>query len=213
MFKQAFAALTAVLTVLSVFAVPAASAQPPGGPMMGGGMGMMGDGMMGGGSGMMGGGMGMMGGGMGMMGGGMGPMGMLDLSNEQRTKINKILDEQRKKQWETQGKMLDEEAKLRDLFNADKRDPAAIGKVYGRIFDLRRQTIEAEIDARNRAEAVLTKEQREQMKQWQRGMGMGGRGAMGPGMMGPGGAGPGMGPGMMGPGGMNPAAPGGSTAR
>lgn len=208
MFKQAFAALSALLTVLSVFAVPAASAQPPGGPMMGDGMGMMG-----GGSGMMGGGMGMMGG-MGTMGG-MGPMGMLDLSNEQRTKINKISDELRKKQWEMQGKMLDEEAKLRDLSAADTRDPAAIGKVYGKIFDLRRQTIEAEIDARNRAEAVLTKEQREQMKQWQRGMGMGGRGAMGPGMMGPGGTGPGMGPGMMGPGGMNPgpAAPGGSTGR
>jgi hypothetical protein len=54
--------------------------------------------------------------GMGMMGGMHGaPFDMLDLTPEQRTKINKIHDELRRKNWDALGKVQDEEAKLRDL--------------------------------------------------------------------------------------------------
>ncbi len=158
---------------------------------MGGGMGM-GPGMMGGG--MMGGMMGM-GPGMGMMGMGgmgMGPLAMLNLSDEQRGKINKIQDELRKKNWDTQGKILEESAKLRDLYDTDAPDPKKISAVYERIFALKRQMIEANIEAHNKVRAVLTKEQQEQLKQMRRGgmgmgMGMGGygpRGMPGPGTMG-----------------------------
>lgn len=166
--------------------------------MMGGGGGMMGgmgmmDMMMGGGMG----GMGMMGG--GMMGGfdgmGMGPFDMLDLTDEQRAKVRKIEDEQRKKSWDAMGKMMDESARLRDLYGADKRDPKEIGAVYKRIFDLKRQMIESSIDANNRMEAVLTDKQREQMKQARRGMRGGSPGAAG---YGSGNVPRGMGPGMMG---------------
>jgi Spy/CpxP family protein refolding chaperone len=138
--------------------------------MMGGGMGrgMMGDGMMGGK-------------GMGMMGGMHGaPFQMLDLTPEQRTKINKIHDDLRRKNWEALGKIQDEEAKLRDLYAADKRDPKAIGAVYGSIYALKRQMIEAGIDAHNRMQALLTDAQRAQLKQMCSGMGPGGRGMMGP---------------------------------
>ena len=160
----------------------------PRGPMMGGGygpgmmggygtgQGMMGQGygsgMMGQGygSGMMG--QGMMGGGYGsgMMGGhGMGPgmMGMheglpgIALDDKQRKQFNAIQDELRRKRWELMGRTMDEQAKLRDLYEADKRDPAAIGAAYQRVFDLRRQIIEATVAAHNRIEALLTPEQRQ----------------------------------------------------
>ncbi len=155
----------------------------PGMMMGGGGMGMMGGGMMDMmmGGGMMGGGMG----GMGMMGSGMGPMGMLNLTDEQRGKIRKIEDEQRKKSRDLYGKIEDESVKLRDLYDTDVPDAKKIGAVYDKIFDLKREAIVASIEARNKARGVLTKEQQEQLKSFRRGgMGMGG---YGPGMMGPGG--------------------------
>ena len=147
---------------------------PPGMMMQGQPSGGYGPGMMGGyGTGMMGGyGPGMMGGGMGMMGGGMGMMGFwsLNLSKEQRAKINQISDETRRKHWELMGKMQEQSGALRDLYDADKRDAAEIGKAYQKIFDLKRQMIETSVDAHNRMEAVLTKEQREQLrKSWPRG--------------------------------------------
>ncbi len=128
-----------------------------------------GHGMMGPGHGMMGGcddGM------MGMMGG----HGMmlesprihmvraLDLTDEQRSKINKLSDELQHKNWERMGAIRDESAKLRDLYEADKRDPRQIGAEYQKIFDLKRQMIEAMVDTQNRIEALLTPDQMRQLK-------------------------------------------------
>lgn len=154
--------------------------------MMGGGggmMGMMGPGMMG--SGMMGGGYGM---GPGMMGGfGTGPIAALDLSEGQRQKIRDIQTEQRKLQWELAGKILDEQAQLNEVYASDTPDPKKAGAIYGRIAKLQQQQLEAQLSAHNRIQAVLTKEQREQLKQWQGGYARGGTGAgtmtPGPGMM------------------------------
>lgn len=157
-----------------------------GGPGMGPGMGRgmgpnMNQGMMHdcpyAGPGMMGYGMGQgMGPGMGpgMMGPGMGPamMGgydlgaLLNLNAEQNKKVTQIQDELRKKHWELMGKMGDESAKLRDLYNADQRDPSAIGQEAQRIFDLKRQMMESAVDAQNRIEAVLTPEQKSQMRNY-----------------------------------------------
>lgn len=155
------------------------SAGPGGCPMgMGYGMGM--------GPGMTGGGMGP-GMGMGMMGGGMGPYGMLDLSADQQGKINKIHDETRRKNWATYGKIQDEQAKLRDLYLADKRDTKAISAAVAGIQALERQVLETRLDAHNRMDALLTDAQREQLRQWRSGRGpggmMGGPGGMGRGMM------------------------------
>jgi Spy/CpxP family protein refolding chaperone len=160
------------------------------GPGMMGGYGMYGPGMMGGGYGM---GPGMMGGygmyGPGMMG--MGPVWMLNLTDEQRAKISKLQEQLRKKQWTTMGQIMDERQKLYELYSAENPDPKKVGAVYGKIFDLRRQMIEAAIDTQNRAQAVLTQEQRAQLEQWRHGWGPGGPGVMGPGTMGPGMMGPG----------------------
>lgn len=127
-----------------------------GGGMMGG----YGGGMMGGYSG------GMMGGhGSGMMTEPeMHMLGMLSLSKEQQAKINQISDELKHNNWATQGLMNDETAKLRDLYQADKRDPAAIGKEYQKVFDLKRQMIVTYLEAENRIEEVLTPEQLASLK-------------------------------------------------
>jgi Spy/CpxP family protein refolding chaperone len=143
--------------------------------MMGGHGGYgMGPGMMGGGYGY-GMGPGMMGGyrgygmGPGMMGGyGMGPGAMsgysaLKLSDEQRTKINKIRDQERKEHWAVMGHMLDAQSKLRDLYNTEKPDPKKVGAAYGELAKLRQQMIEAHVQAQNDIHDVLTKEQRDQL--------------------------------------------------
>jgi Spy/CpxP family protein refolding chaperone len=130
----------------------------------------MGPGMMGGyGMGMMGGygmGPGMMGGygmGPGMMGG-CGPQGIPDLTAEQRSKINKIQDDTRKKHWELMGQMMDEQARLRDLYDAPKQDSAAISNSQKKINELQRRMYESSADAHKRMEGVLSKEQKE--KSW-----------------------------------------------
>ena len=130
---------------------------------------MMGGDMMGMGPGMMGGNMMGMGPGMGMhrgMMGGYGPGAALNLTDQQQTKVMQIQDELRKKHWELMGKMNDEYAKFRQLYQSDQRDAVAMGKQQQRIFDLRRQMMESSIDAQNRMEAVLTPEQREKQRGW-----------------------------------------------
>ncbi len=139
--------------------------------MMGCG-GMMGHGMMGGGMGMgMGG---------GMMGHGMGGMMdsprmhmvmSLDLTDDQRAKINKLYDDLHHRNWETQGKIMDEATKLRDLYEADKRDPKAISAEYQKIFDMKRQMIEAMVDTQNHVEELLTPAQLAKLKEMRHKMG------------------------------------------
>jgi len=177
------AALSAAVPLVHAQAARSESPREGYGPgMMGGyggpGQGPYGPGMMRGqgqaygyGPGMMGGRM--MGGG-GMMGGmGLGPLQALDLNEQQQTRINQIRDETRRKNWETMGKLLDEQARLRDLLAAEKRDPAAIGKQSMKMADLRRQLLEASIDSHNRIEALLSKEQRDQLRSYRRGWMMG----------------------------------------
>lgn len=106
---------------------------------------------------------------MGMMGGyGMHGYSGLDLSAEQMNKIDKIHDDTRKKHWELMGKIMDEAVRLRELRNAEKPDPAAIGKQYGKIQDMQRQMLEQSVDAENRVEALLTKEQRDRFRKMRR---------------------------------------------
>lgn len=147
--------------------------------MMGGGYGMYrgggyGPGMMGGWygpgqGGMMGGGMGpgygM--GMMGMMGGwgvGMGPLYMLDLSDAQTAQMEKIQTEMMTKHRALARQMWEEQDKLGDMYGSDKRDPAKIGKAYSNIADLQRQMIEMHTEAENKMEALLTNEQKAQLR-------------------------------------------------
>ncbi len=88
----------------------------------------------------------------------------LGLSEEQQAKITPLADKLKHDNWATQGLINDETAKLRDLYEADKRDPVVIDKEYKKIFDLKRKMIETYLEAQNRIEAVLTPEQRTQMR-------------------------------------------------
>lgn len=92
----------------------------------------------------------------------------LELSDEQRAQLRKLKSELRRKNWELMGKAMDEKDKLHNLYAADKRDPKAIGAVYGTIFGLQRQMIEASVETLNRAEALLTAEQRAELKRLRR---------------------------------------------
>jgi len=154
------------------------------GPGMMGGYGM-GSGMMGGYGGGYGMGPGMMMGGTGygmgpgmMMGGmGMGPGMMggywgsgLDLTDEQETKINRIQDETRKQHWELMSKMMDQQARLRDLYAAPKQDAAAIDEAYKTFGKLQQQMYDSSVESQKRMEAVLTKEQQDKLRTyWRRG--------------------------------------------
>lgn len=91
-------------------------------------------------------------------------LGTLALSKEQKSKINSLSDEFKHNIWFLQGLINDESAKLSYLYEADRRDPVAIGKEYMKVFDLKRQIIETYLDTQNRIEDVLTPEQREKMK-------------------------------------------------
>lgn len=137
------------------------------GPCPMGGYGM-GPGMMGGygmGPGMMG-GYGM---GPGMMGG-YGWGSNLNLSDDQRAKINRIQDETRKTQWTLMGTMMDQQARLRDLYESPKQDTAAIDKTYKAIGKLRQQMYDNGVDAQKRMDAILTKEQQEKLRSnWRKG--------------------------------------------
>jgi len=130
-----------------------------GGWGMGPGMGGwgMGPGMGGWG---MGPGMGGWGMGTGLGGYGLGGIGLLDLSPAQRTKINAIADDLRKRQWALLGEIQDDEAKLRDLSSQPEPDPKSVGSVYVHMSKLRQQMIEARAGAIDQARAVLTPEQR-----------------------------------------------------
>ena len=175
--KMTMLALAGALSMLAVVPVMADDNDPERCTMPGA-MGMHDAGM----------GMGMMGGmGAGMMGGMHGGVyAMLNLSAEQRTKINQIMDDTRRKNWTTLGRIQDEKAKLRDLYAAEKRDAKAISNTVAGMQALQRQALEAHLDAQSRAEALLTEAQREQLKQFRSsGMGMYGAGMMGHGGYGP----------------------------
>ncbi len=137
-----------------------------GGDGMMGGYGMGGDGMMGGygtGPGMMDGqgrGFGM---GSGMMGG-YGARADLHLTAEQRGKIAKIQDDVRRKHWDLMGKMQDEQSQIREQFNAEPRDDAALSKSHRKMLELRQQMFESSLAAQRQMDTVLTAEQREKMK-------------------------------------------------
>jgi Spy/CpxP family protein refolding chaperone len=147
-------------------AVSAALAQGPGsgGPGYGPGYG----------SGMMGG----YGYGPGMMGGNGGGLASLGLSAEQREKIAVVQEENRKANWSAMGQMRSEQFKLRQMYNADKVDSAAVADQQKKVDELRRQMLKSHVEARNQINAILTPEQRKQFRQyrpsWQRGEDEGG---------------------------------------
>ena len=156
-----------IAVALGLAAAGAAMAQGYGPGVGGYGPGMMGGGY---GPGMMGGGgygPGMMGGhgpGGGMMG--FGPLGALDLKDDQRDKIFAIQEEARTKNFGTMTQMRAEQYKMAKMYNAEKADPKLIGEQQKKVDELRRQMIQSRVETRNEIEAVLTPEQKKQLRQY-----------------------------------------------
>ena len=147
------------------------------GHMMGQGPGTMMGHMMGQGPGammgqMMGGMQGMQG--MGGMMGGMGPG--LDLSDEQRTELGKLRHQFLPQMGELRGKMQANHEQLREQMHGGTADEAAIAELADQKGALMAEMIKLHAAQRARMQALLTDEQREQMRQRRQGMG--------PGMMG-----------------------------
>jgi len=112
---------------------------------------------------------GMMGGpwhGPGMMSFGYGMQYALGLTDEQRKKIDAIHEELHGKVWDIMGKMRSEMVKMQELTAADSLDRAALDAAYRRLSDLRQQRFDAQIDAHSQIDSVLTKEQKEHLKEF-----------------------------------------------
>ena len=134
--------------------------------MMGPGYGYgygMGPGMMGQGYGP---GYGMGPGAMGGYGPGYGMLGQLNLTPEQWNKVNTIYQELAKKQWDLNGEMREDAFKLRELMSSEKPDRNAIDQQYKKLQDARRQRFQAQLDAQEKMNGVLTDEQKERLRRF-----------------------------------------------
>ena len=150
-----------VATVLAAATIGAtAIAQGPGyGPgMMGGGGPGYGPGMMGGGGPGYGPGRG--------YGPGTNMLESLNLTDEQRDKIQAMQEENRQKNWATMGQLRTEMFALRRMYYADKVDPNAVAEQQKKVDELRREMLKSRLESRNRVEALLTPEQRKQFRQY-----------------------------------------------
>jgi periplasmic protein CpxP/Spy len=88
----------------------------------------------------------------------------LNLSAEQWNKVNAIHQDLAKKNWELAGKMQEEAFKLHNLTAAENRDRSAITSQYNKLQDLRLQRFQARLDAEDKTDGVLTKEQKGQLR-------------------------------------------------
>jgi len=152
--KTSLIAVAASLLLASV-----APAQPYG----------MGAGMMGGRGAGYGMGYGMMG-----PGAGMGPGTMwgdadeayagLDLSREQRTKIADIDRQTSKAMWQIMGSMHEQGYSMHRMFQPGALDESAARKAFQAMEESRKAMFELQLDGRKKVDAVLTQEQRDQLR-------------------------------------------------
>ena len=112
--------------------------------------------MMGGYGPMMGGGYGGPYGGGPMMGG-WDYRGLRDLTPEQRTKVGEIQRDFRAKQWPIMQQM-------HELMWSDAGDEQAQRRDYDKLAGLQKQMFENSVDMRKRVEAVLTQQQRDELR-------------------------------------------------
>ncbi len=102
-------------------------------------------------------------------GGGYGPgrvFAELDLTPDQQEKIAKVQEDMRRSNWDTMGQLHAEQFKLRGLYLADKPDPNAIADQQKKVDELHRAMIKSQVETGNRIQALLTKEQRDRLREY-----------------------------------------------
>jgi Spy/CpxP family protein refolding chaperone len=158
--KRVLVAAAASLLVAGVVV-----AQPYG--MGGGMMGGYGPGGYGMGPGMMGGyGPGGYGMGPGMMWGDADAYVGLNLSPEQRQKIADIRQETSKAMWQLMGTMHEQGYHMYGMIGPGPLDEAAARKAYESMAATHKAMFELQLEARKKIDAVLTKDQREQLRRY-----------------------------------------------
>jgi Spy/CpxP family protein refolding chaperone len=113
-------------------------------------------------------------GGWGMDGYGMGGPGMrwdndaaydgLDLTAEQRKKITDIRYENSKAAWQLMGQMHEQGYRMHGMFGPGALDEAAARKSYQAMADMHKAMFELRLEAQKKIDAVLSPEQREQLR-------------------------------------------------
>ena len=99
----------------------------------------------------------------GMMGG---PMTTsLKLTDEQEDKLFALHEQMRAKNFATMGKMRTEAFKLNRLLKAENVDSKAVLEQQKKVDEARREMFASHLEMRKQFEAVLTPEQRKQMRQ------------------------------------------------
>ncbi|MDP7569802.1 MAG: hypothetical protein QF677_07800 [Arenicellales bacterium] len=85
----------------------------------------------------------------------------LQLTEEQLTQIGAIATRARAESTQRMSDIADAFAKVSKVLAVAMPDPAAVGEVYGRIFDLQRQSIESSIQVYHDQVEVLDQKQRD----------------------------------------------------
>lgn len=105
----------------------------------------------------------------GMMGGpGLGAISRLNLSQEQRAKLDAIEAGLRSKHQPILARIAEDRAKLQQLTSESQPDPQAVGSVYADMSKQRQQLLEDRVQAMNQARAMLTPAQQAQLQSWRR---------------------------------------------
>jgi Spy/CpxP family protein refolding chaperone len=95
------------------------------------------------------------------------PFAGVQFSEEQRKQIQEMMERERTAHQQRVEKMQAAQEQLQQLYMADLWDAAAITKLYEKMHAEQRKTIAAMAEARNKVYALMSKEQRAQMKQYQ----------------------------------------------
>jgi Spy/CpxP family protein refolding chaperone len=95
------------------------------------------------------------------------PFAGVQFTEEQRKQIQQMMEKERTAHQQRVEKMQAVQEQLQQLYMADLWDAGAITKLYEKMHAEQRKTIAAMAEARNKVYALMTKEQRAQMKQYQ----------------------------------------------
>jgi Spy/CpxP family protein refolding chaperone len=95
------------------------------------------------------------------------PFAGVEFTEQQNQKIRAMMERERKAHQQRVEKMQAVQEQLQQLYMAERWDAAAITKLYEQMHAEQRKTIAAMVEARNKVYALMSKDQREQMKQHQ----------------------------------------------